>query len=182
YRGRSNVILFFAKGMACGFCRQKMSQLARGLPQFRALDTEIVMVAPTTIERGRFYARNFQLPFPYLCDPDYGVSQGYGLTVRPHSLEWKAVGLFHGLRTSPPENDFGPVKPSPGEIGRLLNDDDLGFFIVNKAGMIRHATAGHYTTYEGAKPVGAQAIPSNEDIIRELTGIQGVGQPAARPA
>ena len=86
YRGRSNAILFFAKGMACGFCRQKMSQLARGLPRFRELETEIVMVTPTPLDRGRFYARNFQLPFSYLCDPEYRAFEAYGLTVRPHSL------------------------------------------------------------------------------------------------
>jgi hypothetical protein len=38
-----------------------MSQLARGVPRFRELDTEIVMVSPTSIHRGRFYARNVSL-------------------------------------------------------------------------------------------------------------------------
>jgi hypothetical protein len=182
YRGRSNVILFFAKGMACGFCRQKMSQLARGAPRFRELDAEIVMVSPTTLERGRFYGRNFQLPFPYLCDPDYRAYEGYGLVVRPHSLPWKVGVALHAMRMPPPETEFGPPKPTFGEITRLLNDDDLGLFIVDKAGTIRYATVGANTSFEGTKPVGGSPIPSNDDIARELERLPRVGQPTAQPA
>jgi peroxiredoxin len=182
YRGRSNVILFFAKGMACGFCRQKMSQLARGLPRFRELDTEIVMVSPTTLDRGRFYARNFQLPFAYVCDPDYQVYAAYGLVVRPHSLPWKVGVAVNAMRMPQPETEFGPAKPTFGEMKRLLNDDDLGFFIIDKGGVIRFHAAGAYSSFEGTKPVGGYAIPSNEDIVRELERCQGMGQPTARPA
>ena len=173
-------ILFFAKGMACGFCRQKMSQLARGAPRFRALDTEVVMVSPTTLERGRFYAKNFQLPFPYLCDPDYRVYGAYGMIPRPHSLVWKAQVLVQAIRMEKPENDFGPAKPAPGEILRLINDDDLGFFILDKGGVVRYVSAAPYTTYEGSRMVGGRHIPSNEEIVTELTRCQGGA--AARPA
>jgi peroxiredoxin len=180
HRGRSNLILFFAKGMACGFCRQKMSQLARGLPRFRALDTEILQVSPTTLERGRFYAKNFQLPFPYLCDPDYRVYGAYGMTPRPHSLVWKAKVLVQAIRMTPPENDLGPAKPALGEMPRLLNDDDLGVFIIDKQGVIRYANAGPYTTFEGSRIVDDRPIPSNEQIFAELARCQGGA--AARPA
>jgi peroxiredoxin len=179
YRGRSNVILFFAKGMACGFCRQKMSQLSRGLPRFRALDTEILQVSPTTLERGRFYAKNFPLPFPYLCDPEYRVYGAYGMTPRAHSLVWKAKVLVQAIRMPQAENDFGPPKPSPRELGRLLNDDDLGLFVIDKQGVIRYANAGPYTTYEGSRIVGGRQIPSNEELIAELGRSQGGA--AARP-
>src|SRR5262245_29324326 len=166
YRGRSNVILFFAKGMACGFCRQKMSQLARGLSRFRELDTEVLMVSPTTLERGRFYARNFPLPFPYLCDPEYRAYEAYGLAVRPHSLVWRVGVAMNSMRGAhPPETELGPVKPTFGELNRLLNDDDLGFFISDKAGLIRYGVAGAYVTLEGMKPVGMQPIPSNDEIV-----------------
>jgi peroxiredoxin len=180
HRGRSNLILFFAKGMACGFCRQKMSQFARGLPRFRALDTEILQVVPTTLERGRFYAKNFQLPFPYLCDPDYRVYGAYGMIPRPHSLVWKAKVLVQAIRMTPPENDLGPPKPALGEMPRLLNDDDLGVFIIDKQGVIRYANVGPYTTFEGSRIVGGRPIPSNEQIIAELARCQGGA--AARPA
>ena len=31
YRGRSNLVVWFTKGMACPFCATQMSQCARGL-------------------------------------------------------------------------------------------------------------------------------------------------------
>lgn len=173
YRGWANVLLFFAKGMACGFCRQKMSQLARGAPQFRALDTKIVMVTPTPLARARFYGRRFDLPFPYLSDPDYQVARAYGLERRPHSLAWKAQVAFHASRLPQPENDFGPPKPTLREVVRVLNDDDLGLFIVDKDGVLRYASHAAYVTFEGAKPVGMHPIPSNDEIVAELERCEG---------
>lgn len=181
YRGRKNVILMFAKGMACGFCRQSMSQLGRGYPRFRELDTEILLVSPTTPERGRFYARNFQLPFLYLCDPDYAAYGAYGLTIRPHSLAWKAVALVNGMRSPKPKTEFGEIRPAISEMGGLVNDDDLGFFIVDKAGIIHYARAGTYVLMEGGRLVGARPIPSNDEIARELERCQP-GPAAARQA
>jgi hypothetical protein len=65
-------------------------------------------------------------------------------------------------------------------MGKLLNDDDLGFFIVDKGGVIRYARVAAYVILEGAKPVGISHIPSNDEIVRELERVQGVS--AARPA
>ncbi len=179
YRGRSNLILFFAKGMACGFCRQKMSQLARGLPRFRALGTEILMVAPTTLERGRFYARNFPLAFPYLCDPDYRVFEAYGMPLRPRSPLAKAVDLVQArLGPAPEVTELGEARPALSEIPRLLNDDDLGFFIADREGMLRYTSVGPYAHHEGWRLVGMEAIPSNEEIAARLEAIER-GAPAA---
>jgi peroxiredoxin len=172
YRGRANLILFFAKGMACGFCRQKMSQLARGLPRFRDLGTEILLVAPTPVERGKFYARSFALPFPYLCDPEYRVFETYGMPLRPHSWLWKARVFAGSMRMPPPEEDLAAVKPSAAEFPRLFNDDDLGFFIVDKAGIVRYANSGPYMILEGTRPVGIHPIPSNDEIVAELERCQ----------
>jgi peroxiredoxin len=174
YEGRRNLILFFAKGMACGFCRQKMSQLARGAPRFRAFDTDIIMIAPTTVQRGRFYARNFLLPFPYLCDPDYRVFRAYGMSVREHSILWKTRVLANAIRMPKAEvTELGTAKPGLGEMARLLNDDDLGFFIADKHGTLRHASTAPNAAFEGAKPVGFAPIPSTEEIVAVLERCQG---------
>jgi peroxiredoxin len=168
YRDRCAVILFFAKGMACGFCRQKMSQLRRGMPRFRELGAEIAMISPTTLERGRFYARNFPLPFPYCCDPDYQVHEAYGLTVRPRSIAWKAVAGARALLTLHPGSDLGDARPRPSEFPRLLTDDDLGLFILDRTGIVRYALAGNQYSFNGTKLVGVRPIPSNEDIAAQL--------------
>jgi peroxiredoxin len=172
YRGRANVILIFAKGMACGFCRQKISQLARGAPAFRALDAEPCMIAPTTVERGRFYARNFQLPFPYLLDPEYEVYRAYGLKIRMHSLLDKAKVLVAAVRLPKPETEFGPPRPALREIPKLLNDDELGFFVVDKTGVIRDARVVQAAQLDNGRIVAMRSIPGNDEIVRVLERCQ----------
>jgi putative peptide zinc metalloprotease protein len=66
YKGR-NVILWFTKGFGCPFCRQQMSQFARAAPRFLDREADVLQITPTPLERARLYARNFKLPFPYLC-------------------------------------------------------------------------------------------------------------------
>ena len=70
YRGKSNLVIWFTKGMACPFCRTQMSQLARGMGRLKAAGAEVIQVTPTRPERARFYVQNFRVPFPYLCDPE----------------------------------------------------------------------------------------------------------------
>ena len=163
YRGRSNLIVWFTKGMACPFCRQHMSQLARGYHAFQALQTEILEVTTTTPERARIYAKSFQIPFPYLCDPDYEVRRAYGLEIRSQSLATAAKKLYAGLTAPPPPSDFGKVQPSLGEIPKLVADDDMGLFILDKDSIVRYALSGAYGTTGGPR-----GIASNEELIREL--------------
>jgi len=120
-------------------------------------------VTTTTPERARVYAKSFQIPFPYLCDPDYEVRCAYGLVVRSQSLATAAKKLYAGLTTPPPPSDFGKVQPSLGEIPKLVADDDMGFFILDKESIVRYALSGAYGTSGGPR-----GIPSNEELIREL--------------
>lgn len=163
YRGRSNVIVWFTKGMACAFCRQKMSQLARGHPKFRERNAEILEVTPSTPERARFYVKKFGIPFPYLCDPDFAVKRSWGLDVRSHSLGWYAKQLVQGMTTPEPPNDFGNFRPAVGEFPNLLADEDTGFFILDRDGVVRFALAAPYVD---AGQVWK--LPSNDEILREL--------------
>jgi peroxiredoxin len=173
YRGRANVIVWFTKGMACAFCRQHMSQLVRGYPTFQALHTEILQVTPSTPERGRFYARGFAIPFPYLCDPDYSVRRSWGLEMRSHGVGWYARALLAGMRAPQPPSDFGKVPTSPREIPALLTDEDMGFYILDRNGFVRYRLAGSYVQDNGVRP-----IPGNDEITRELRRLEeAAGQP-----
>jgi peroxiredoxin len=163
YRGRKNVIVWFTKGMACPFCRQQMSQLARSYGEFAARDTEIVEVTNTTLERARVYARTFGLRFPYLCDPDYSVRRSWGLGVRRHGPAYYAKMLYMGMTGPKIESDYAGEPATLTEMPKLLADDDMGFFIVDKTGVIRYALGGSYVT-----PTGMRQIPSNAEILREL--------------
>ncbi len=164
YRGRRNLIVWFTKGMACAFCRQHMTQLRRGYPAFQELNAEILQVTPTPLDRAHLYARKFDIPFPYLSDPEYRARRAWGLDVRSHSIGWYAAALVKGLRASVPPDDFGKVPTSLGELPTLLADEDMGFYVLDRSGVVRYSLAGSYTTSGGARQ-----IPSNEEVMRELT-------------
>jgi peroxiredoxin len=168
YRGRCSVVVWFTKGMGCPFCRQHMTQIVRGYPTFQALNAEILEVTSTPPGRGRLYVSKFHVPFPYLCDPDYHVRRSWGLGKRSHSLGWYARAFYAGMKIEPPPNDFGQVQPSLGEFPGMLADDDMGFFILDKNGVVRYSLAGSYVV-AGVR----RQIPSNEEIVRELTLCEG---------
>jgi len=167
YRGRKHVILWFTKGMACPFCRQQMSQLARAYEAFRARDAEILEVTNTPPERARVYVQKFALPFPYLCDPDFRVRQTWKLDARSHGIGYYAKMMYFGMTTTKPPTDYEGEKAKLSEMPSLLADEDMGFFIVDKQGIVRYALGGAYLT-----EAGLRTIPSNDEILRELERCQ----------
>jgi peroxiredoxin len=170
YRGRSNLLIWFAKGMICPFCRQQMSQLVRGYPQFQALNAEILEVTPATPQRASLYAQKFRIPFPYLSDPDLRVRRAYGVERRSRSIGGYVSTFLEGARTPPRPSEFEDP-PSPlSDLPNLLADDDMGFFIIDKDGTLRYTLAGPYGT-----PARPRAIPSNEEIVHELQRCEQAG-------
>lgn len=170
YRGDKNVVVWFTKGMGCPFCRQQMSQLARGYSRFQELGAEMLQVTVTPPSRGEVYAKKFSLPFPYLCDPDYRVRRLYGVERRRRGPVYYVRTFLGGSKMSEVHGaptEFGPPTPDFPQIGRVLADDDIGFFIVDRDGKIRYALSGTYL--EGDRP---RPIPSNDEIARELEKLQ----------
>ena len=141
YHGRLNVVVWFSKGMACPFCRNQMSRLGRAYPRLRGLDAEVLHITPTPVDRARVYYRRFHFEFPYLCDPEYTTWHAWGLRLRPH------MGRFLRHPDHPPTSRFGAVQRSPHEWNQLMGEEDGGFFIVDRRGIIRHAwAASHYSS------------------------------------
>jgi alkylhydroperoxidase family enzyme len=139
YQGREAVVLWFTKGMACAFCRQQMSQLARASPRIKE------ELRP----RGRA-VRHLE----HLASP---------LEKRSHGLGYYAKTLVTALKIESPPSDFDSVKPALAEFPGLLADEDMGFFIIDRAGVVRYVLAGPY--FNEAGPHG---IPGADEIVREL--------------
>ena len=163
YRGRKNLVIWFTKGMACAFCRTQMSQLARGYERIKALNAEIVEVTPTKPDRARFYVKNFPIPFPYLCDPDYRVFKDWGLDVRSHSPLWYAKMAVGAARMEKPKSDLGEPSVTLPEMAQLFHDNDMGFFVLDRAGVVRYTLSGSYMAMHGPRQ-----LPSIDEIVQEL--------------
>lgn len=175
YRGRSSLIVWFTKGMACPFCRTQMSQLARGYPQIKALGAEVLQVTPTTPERARFFAKNFTIPFQYLCDPDYRVHRQWGVDVRSHSLAWYAKAFRAASKMEPdPPAEIGNPKTTIRELPKMLEDSDMGFFVLDRDGVVRYKLSGSYVHGQGSRQ-----IPTMDEITRELQRCAGTSSTSA---
>lgn len=166
YRGRSNVVLWFTKGMGCPFCRTQMSQLARGYPKLKAAGAEVLQVTPTKPERARFYAQNFAIPFPYLCDPDHQVHRAWGLDQRAHSLAWYAKTMYMSSKMPKPVAEIGNPKTSLSEMPAMLQDTDMGFFLLDRDGIIRYKHTSAYVTAQGLN-----TIPGTDEILGHLARV-----------
>jgi len=163
YRERNSLIVWFTKGLGCPFCRKHMTQIVRGYEDFRTMNGEVLEITTTPLKRARLYIDNYDIPFPYLCDPERRVRQEWGLGMRPHSLAWYAKTMYAGITLKHPPTPFEDVSPALGEFPGMLADDDMGFYILDKKGVVRYSVAGSYRTEAGARP-----IPSNDEIIQEL--------------
>jgi hypothetical protein len=64
---------------------------------------------------------------------------------------------------SPPPSDLGSPPASLGDLKTNLHDADMGFFLIDRKGVVRYVTAGPYSG-EG----GIRGIPSTDEIVREL--------------
>jgi peroxiredoxin len=169
YAGRGPVVVWFTKGMACAFCRQQMSQLARGYPAIRDRGADVIEVTPTPPERARFYARHYRLPFPYLSDPEYAVHRAWGLAVQPNTLAYFTTAVLTGMWMPKPPNDFGPAKPTLRELPKLVQQTDMGFFVVNRDGIVRYALSGSYVVPASpGAPSATRPIPDQDEILRAL--------------
>jgi peroxiredoxin len=171
YRGRQPVILWFTTGMACSFCRQQMAQLGRGYPELQARGAEILQVTPSPAAKARFYAQNFRLPFPYLCDPEYAAHRAYGLAVRSHGPLWYAQALAAGLRTPSAPPAIGTVKTELGDMPLLVRDTDMGVFVVDRRGVIQWMVAAPYNQMPDGvarAPLTTTPIPSQAELLAAL--------------
>ena len=79
-----------------------------------------------------------------------------------------AKTLYAGMTAPKPETDYPGEPFKLTEMPSLLSDEDMGFFIVDKDGVIRYAVGGQYMT-----ATGLRQIPSNAEILQELDRCAG---------
>lgn len=74
YRGRSNLVLFFAHGMDCAACRRALAEFAGTRADYRAQAAEVLVVSPDATER---MPAPFDVELLVLCDPEGGTRRAY---------------------------------------------------------------------------------------------------------
>src|SRR2546426_7095230 len=99
YRGQRNVILWLSRGLYCPFCRRYMAQLRLGYNEIQQRGAEVLQVTYSTPEEARLYFQQYQLLFPYLCDPEWAVFRLYGLSTIRKGVGAMAVTIAASIAT-----------------------------------------------------------------------------------
>ena len=125
----------------------------------------MVVVTATPPERGANYQDFFKFEYPYLCDPQLETAKSYGLPINKKSVLGGAVtsGAFlSGLAKTPIQLH---TWPEPNELKALAAGQVDGFFVIDKAGIVRFARIGG----------GTALLPSNADIEQLLRQLENTG-------
>jgi peroxiredoxin len=144
-----------------------MTQLRLGYQEFQKYDAEILQVTYSTQEEAQLYFRQYQLSFPYLCDPERAVFPLYGIRITRTNVGHFVVGgavatavavsdrLFRGEKTA-------SATPYIKRYGTTDMEQQTAF-LIDKAGVIRyvHATGSH-----------TGGLPSNAEYVRQLDTLQ----------
>jgi peroxiredoxin len=166
YRGQRNVILWFSRGLYCPFCRRYMTQLRLGYRQIQEREAEILQVTWSTPEEARLYFQQYQLLFPYLCDPELSVYPLYGIRIIREAVPAFMAGMAMGMMAAISDRLFhGEKTPSPLPYIKRYGATDMeqqAVFIIDKAGVIRYA---HTSSALGG-------LPSNAEYLRQLEKLQ----------
>lgn len=165
YRGQRNVILWFSRGLYCPFCRRYMAQLHLGYKEIQEREAEILEVTYSTPEEARLYFQQYQLLFPYLCDPKWAVFQLYGLSTIRKGVGALAATIAVSIATEMSDRLFrGERSASPAPYIKRYGSTDMeqAVFIIDKSGIIRYTHASN----------SLGGLPSNAEHLRQLDKLQ----------
>ena len=161
YRGQRKVVLWFSKGLYCPFCRRYMAQLHLGYKDIQKREAEILEVTYSTPEEARLYFQQYQLWFPYLCDPERSIFRLYGLSTVQRKIKDMAASMAAAIGDRLFRGEKGP-SPLPYIKRYGSTDLEQAVFIIDKAGVIRYV---HATGALGG-------LPSNAECLRQLDRLQ----------
>jgi peroxiredoxin len=164
YRGQRNVILWLSRGLFCPFCRRYMTQLRLSYREIQEKGAEILQVTWSTPEEARLYFRQYQLLFPYLCDPERAVYPLYGISMIHVGVWTNAAHATAGMTVAISDRLFrGEKTASPAPFKRYGSTDmeQQAVFIIDKSGIIRYVqTSG-----------SLGGLPSNTEYFRQLDSL-----------
>ncbi len=166
YQGQRNVLLWFSRGLFCPFCRRYMTQLRLSYDELQKRNTEILQITCSTPEEAQLYFRQYQLSFPYLCDPERAIFPMYGIRIMQFGIGHLVANAVAGTAAAMSDRLFrGEKTPSPMPYMKRSGPTDMeqqAVFLIDKAGVIRYV---HSTGAIGG-------LPSNAEYLRQLDKLQ----------
>lgn len=143
YWRQSLTAFVFVRHLGCIFCREQVKDLRAHASQIAAAGIQVVLVTPASTQRNAAFARDLDLPFPILADPErrayaaFGFAEGtVGQLLSPRVAARSVEALLHG---AVPGRRIGNSRQLPGAV------------IVDRDGRVRYRkvardAADHLTT------------------------------------
>ena len=139
-----------------------MAQLRLSYSEVQKRDAEILQVTYSAPEEARLYFQQYQLLFPYLCDPERTVYRLYGVSIIAQTFFEGMRSMVAGTAVAVSDRLFrGEKTASPLPILKRygsVNLEEQAIFILDKSGIIRYV---HTTSSLGG-------LPSNAEYLRQL--------------
>jgi peroxiredoxin len=77
FRGHTNVVLVFNRGLSCPFCRRHLARLRRGMAAFEDRRAVILVIDPDRPDQIQEYWQREDFPFPGFADMENQVASLY---------------------------------------------------------------------------------------------------------
>jgi peroxiredoxin len=74
FRGHTNVVLVFTRGLACPFCRRQLARLRREFEAFESRRAVVLIIGPDRPDQIQEYWRREDFTFPGFADTDNEVA------------------------------------------------------------------------------------------------------------
>lgn len=120
YWRRSLTVFVFVRHLGCIFCREQVKDLRAHASQIAAAGIQVVLVTPARAQRNAAFARDLDLPFPILADPErrayaaFGFAEGtVGQLLSPRVAARSVEALLHGAL---PGKRIGNSRQLPGAV------------------------------------------------------------------
>jgi peroxiredoxin len=166
YRGQKNVLLWFSRGLACPFCRRYMAQLRLGYQELQKRNTDILQVTCSTQQEAQLYFRQYQLSFPYLCDPKRAVFPLYGIRIARAAIGKLVANMATSMAAMVSDRVLqGEKSPSPLPFLKRYGATDMeqqAVFLIDRAGVIRYV--------QSTGSLGG--LPASAEYVRQLDKLQ----------
>jgi peroxiredoxin len=143
-----------------------MVQLRLGYQELQARNTDILQVTCSTPAEAQLYFRQYQLSFPYLCDPERAVFPLYGIRIARAAIGKFVTNMGTSMAAMVSDRVLhGEKSPSPLPYLKRYGTMDMeqqAVFLIDTAGVIR-------SVYSTGSLGG---LPPSAEYVRQLDQLQ----------
>jgi thioredoxin-dependent peroxiredoxin len=108
FRGNWLVLYFYPKDLTPG-CTTQAIDFTSHLPQFQALNTQVVGISPDSIESHGKFIKKHNLAISLLSDPEHQIAEAYGVWQLKKFMGKEYMGIIRSTFLIDPEGKIAQI-------------------------------------------------------------------------